>query len=1264
MTGFDQKLAETRNPVFAVDKNRKPMVGYVSMDAKLTVVDSVYENVYGAPNPDKIAPIDTVNRMDTATMGNKLILETPQLADTPTVSYTDAQATNGAFTVIKNIKGFGDGSVKLGQVYEGDVVSVTATSTAFKSMAVPSDGVVLASQGTKASWIKANVKPGDKVRFTVNLRNLQGEVLELKDVVTSWGSLVEGGKALTEQQLIDKYGSASHIQAPDKARTAIGVTKDNKVVALAVDGGGAAKDSYGMTLPDMASMLEELGVEAAVSLDGGGSTQMNARLYGQTDVGVVDSPSDGDERIVTNSILFTSSAPKTYEISQLKVEKDIVIYKNDTYPFQVKGTDLAGNPVDLKQADVQWSVKSADGSTSPGGTGSIDSTGLYKAGGVPANETVYARIGSVEGSAKVSVVDSVYSLGLTDSGTIAIEANKTRAFELKAAAEDGRPIVISNASAQWVVSPSSLGTFDGNGVLTTGTAKGQGKVTAKVGDKEVQLDIMVGQDAQLIDGYESNDPSRYYIDGYVGGTHRVTSEQVKDGKYSLRVDYDYSKWTKVYNGTINVRTYAAAKGADYTTTIRPKKLGMWVYGDGQAPWSRAIITDGNGANRTLDMVSNINWTGWKYVDAVIPGDVPMPITLNYFYMVETDKSKNLKGTVYFDDIRFAYSEDEDLKEPAYNTLLPSASTVYSVDVPFSVNLTDDKTGIDPASITVQLDGTAVPVDDGSAGSAHYDAATGTLTYAAKGLAEGDHTFTVSASDKTGNRMNPPVSKTVTVNLQPDTAPPVISGLLPYNGNALKASKPKLSAVVKDVQSGVYSRDIGMTLDGAALNVNYDEASGWAYAIPDRTLEPGSHTFSVTAKDKAGNAAAAQSVTFTVMPFVQPKDPDHFVFSVTSDTHATGFAPLMFGRINADASELVLQNGDLVDNDNTAQWTAGRSQIAGLTKPYMISPGNHEGFNNNLTNYITYFGDPTYSFEYGNTLFISLNSALGQSLSGPDPSQFDYLQKVLDGNTKPNVVVYTHNTTRDTFGTAHQMLASDADRFEQILGDYKKAHPDRSVNAIFGHLHVSQTWEKDGVTYTISGDGALKKYVTPENGGYLSYTQFKVDGNQVTHKFLPLTQRISVMDSALQADGTLILAKGANRPINVYGDFTALTADYIVNLSKFKDVDKSFVSSDSRIVSVTADGMLTANQPGTARIDITVSGVTTALNVKVVDQNQVAPIRVSITPEEETLNGNDKLSFGATGYDVFGNTIALDSKQCAVERHEWHRPDRERYVHGG
>ena len=58
-------------------------------------------------------------------------------------------------------------------------------------------------------------------------------------------------------------------------RTAIGYTSDNIVWILAVD--GRHKGTEGMTYMEMAEIFRALGCEAAVNLDGGGSTQMLVR---------------------------------------------------------------------------------------------------------------------------------------------------------------------------------------------------------------------------------------------------------------------------------------------------------------------------------------------------------------------------------------------------------------------------------------------------------------------------------------------------------------------------------------------------------------------------------------------------------------------------------------------------------------------------------------------------------------------------------------------------------------------------------------------------------------------------------------------------------------------------------------------------------------------------------------------------------------------------------------------------------------------------
>ena len=73
-------------------------------------------------------------------------------------------------------------------------------------------------------------------------------------------------------------------------RTAIGYTSDNIVWILAVD--GRHKGTEGMTYMEMAEIFRALGCEAAVNLDGGGSTQMLVRDPQTDEIKMRNWPSD------------------------------------------------------------------------------------------------------------------------------------------------------------------------------------------------------------------------------------------------------------------------------------------------------------------------------------------------------------------------------------------------------------------------------------------------------------------------------------------------------------------------------------------------------------------------------------------------------------------------------------------------------------------------------------------------------------------------------------------------------------------------------------------------------------------------------------------------------------------------------------------------------------------------------------------------------------------------------------------------------------
>ena len=80
-------------------------------------------------------------------------------------------------------------------------------------------------------------------------------------------------------------------------RTAVGISAEGQRLFLVVVD-GRSNASRGMTTPELATLMVGLGADRALNLDGGGSTTM----YVANEDGVLNSPSDGGERVVANHL--------------------------------------------------------------------------------------------------------------------------------------------------------------------------------------------------------------------------------------------------------------------------------------------------------------------------------------------------------------------------------------------------------------------------------------------------------------------------------------------------------------------------------------------------------------------------------------------------------------------------------------------------------------------------------------------------------------------------------------------------------------------------------------------------------------------------------------------------------------------------------------------------------------------------------------------------------------------------------------------------
>jgi exopolysaccharide biosynthesis protein len=142
----------------------------------------------------------------------------------------------------------------------------------------------------------SSIALGDKVKLSWSS---QPDWSNVTHVVGGGPYLVSKGEIILDEKL-EGFTSKSGISSV-APRTAIGMTSPGRLIWLIAD--GRQKDSVGMTLWELSSLLKEIGVTEGINMDGGGSSAMY--LNGR----IINSPSDaaGPRRVSTALLLMNKS---------------------------------------------------------------------------------------------------------------------------------------------------------------------------------------------------------------------------------------------------------------------------------------------------------------------------------------------------------------------------------------------------------------------------------------------------------------------------------------------------------------------------------------------------------------------------------------------------------------------------------------------------------------------------------------------------------------------------------------------------------------------------------------------------------------------------------------------------------------------------------------------------------------------------------------------------------------------------------------------
>lgn len=170
-------------------------------------------------------------------------------------------------------------------INDGRVTAINKGNTT-----IPDDGWVLSAHGKYKSVIE-NLEVGDKLYLSMHLTP---DWLQ-KGIVEGLG----GGPRLVKDGRVHITGKEEKFQ-PDvlysrAPRTAVGITEDNRLIMLVVD--GRSRYSIGMTLEELANTMIELGAVQAMNLDGGASSTL---VIGDK---VYNEPSAG-ERLIHNGLII------------------------------------------------------------------------------------------------------------------------------------------------------------------------------------------------------------------------------------------------------------------------------------------------------------------------------------------------------------------------------------------------------------------------------------------------------------------------------------------------------------------------------------------------------------------------------------------------------------------------------------------------------------------------------------------------------------------------------------------------------------------------------------------------------------------------------------------------------------------------------------------------------------------------------------------------------------------------------------------------
>lgn len=514
-----------------------------------------------------------------------------------------------------------------------------------EAIEIPEDGFVIAATGPSKEYILNNFSVNDIVLLNTST---QPDFEKL--------SLAIGGGAviLKDGNIPNEFSLKIPRRHP---RTSIGISKDREeIILVTIDG---RTSSYtGVTQRELAEILLELGAHDGINLDGGGSTEMVVKPLGENDINIANNPSGGFERRIMNGLAVLNNSPKS-SLKDIIIQcEDKNIFLESSRVFELKGYDKNYNPIEIDLEDAKWTVEGIEGEFD-------DNKFFPKTTG---NGTIKTSYKGKTASMDIKVISNPIDLSISPSKIFAQEKKEVPLYA-EAVNDEGYRAKVELDDLNWSI-PGNIGKIQDNAFIASDKVSAD-IIKASLNGINSYIQVSTGYRKVQLENFEGKNGSFLPYPNEATGNYDISSKE-KEGNSSGKLSYDFS------NIIGTKAAYIVFNNGGLYMAEKPEKLGLWVYGDkGNSHWLRGQLKDSAGSSFNINFARNVDWEGWRFVEAPIPNNAVAPLNLERLYLVETQPTFEDSGYIYVDDMTAFYKSKLDKEIPKDNTIFTDKRNIPS-----------------------------------------------------------------------------------------------------------------------------------------------------------------------------------------------------------------------------------------------------------------------------------------------------------------------------------------------------------------------------------------------------------------------------------------------------------------------------------------------------------------------------------------------------------------------------------------------------------